>query len=164
MVKQKTFDLNFPPSALYHFPFFCRWHRNCFLEWTLCGNNKSEIPLSNPLHLRTTDSQYCQMVHFQTKIPNLGKFWKAFCLLYCQMVRMTTLTGELTRVTRWVTFKPKIPIWVNFWGFFNGRCWYILCPFGQFSDNLVHFVCMWYIFPVLVCCTENIWQPLWQSL
>jgi hypothetical protein len=27
---------------------------------------------------------------------------------------------------RWYVFKPKIPIWVNFGGPCNGRCWYFL--------------------------------------
>jgi hypothetical protein len=46
--------------------------------------------------------------------------------------------------------KPKIPFLVNFWWSCNGRCWYILWPFGQFFRHLVYFVCIWYIFHVLV--------------
>jgi hypothetical protein len=30
-----------------------------------------------------------------------------------------------TRVARWHIFKPKIPIWVNFCGSWNRRCWCI---------------------------------------
>jgi hypothetical protein len=61
-------------------------------------------------------------------------------------------------VARWHIFKPKIPIWVNFGGSCNGRCWYmyfiaiwsILWHFGLFNGHLV------YIFsPVLVCCTKK---------
>jgi hypothetical protein len=37
--------------------------------------------------------------------------------------------------------------------------WYILWPNGIFYGHLVHFVVIWPIFPVLVCCTEKIWQP-----
>jgi hypothetical protein len=57
-----------------------------------------------------------------------------------------------TRVARWFLFEPKIPLWVNFGGSCNGRCWYInghlvnfmaiwhiLWPFGIFSPVLVHF-------------------------
>jgi hypothetical protein len=40
----------------------------------------------------------------------------------------------------------KIPIWVNFGGSCNGRCWYILMaiwsilgPFGIFCGHLVYF-------------------------
>jgi hypothetical protein len=33
-------------------------------------------------------------------------------------------------VARWYVFKPKIPIWVNFGGPWNGKCGYILRPFG----------------------------------
>jgi hypothetical protein len=39
-------------------------------------------------------------------------------------------------------FVTKIPIWINFGGSCNGRCWYILRSFGIF-------------FPVLVCCTKK---------
>jgi hypothetical protein len=44
----------------------------------------------------------------------------------------------------------------------NGRCWYISCPFCQFSGHLAYFMAIWYIFPnfgtflpVLVCCTTK---------
>jgi hypothetical protein len=55
-------------------------------------------------------------------------------------------------------FEPKIPIWVNFGGPWNGKYWYILWPFGIFLPfgnlgvcNLVHFT------PVLVyCITKNL--------
>jgi hypothetical protein len=47
------------------------------------------------------------------------------------------------------SFRPKIPIWVNFGGSCNERCWYILQTRGLFYvifyGNLV-------CFPVLVCC------------
>jgi hypothetical protein len=49
------------------------------------------------------------------------------------------------RVARWYFFKPKIPIWVNFGAFRNGRCWYILWPFGLCCGHLVYFVVIWYI-------------------
>jgi hypothetical protein len=53
----------------------------------------------------------------------------------------------LTRVARWHISKPKIPIWVNFGGSCNGRCWYILRPFGLIYGHLVYFTVVWYIFP-----------------
>jgi hypothetical protein len=66
------------------------------------------------------------------------------------------------RAARWLTFKPKIPIWENFVVSCNGSCWYILWPFGQFKVHLVHFVAIWYILwpfgifsSVLVCCTQK---------
>jgi hypothetical protein len=34
--------------------------------------------------------------------------------------------GYLIRGARWCIFKPIIPIWVNFGGPWNGKCWYIL--------------------------------------
>jgi serine/threonine protein kinase len=39
------------------------------------------------------------------------------------------------RVARWFLFEPKIPICVNFGGSSSERCWYILCPFGEFSGR-----------------------------
>jgi hypothetical protein len=66
------------------------------------------------------------------------------------------------RVARWHIFKQKSPIWVNFGGYSNGRCWYIICPLGLFYVYLVYFVAIryifvdiWYIFPVLVCCIDK---------
>jgi hypothetical protein len=45
-----------------------------------------------------------------------------------------------TRVARWFVFKPKIPLWVNFGGPYNGKCWYILWSFGIFNGHLVYFM------------------------
>jgi hypothetical protein len=53
------------------------------------------------------------------------------------------------RVARWHFLKPKIQIRVNFGGTFNGRCWYILWPFGIFYCHLVYFIVIRYIFPFL---------------
>jgi hypothetical protein len=51
-----------------------------------------------------------------------------------------------TRDARWFVFKPKIPIWVNFAGSCNSKCWYILCPFGLFlRGHWKYFVVIWYI-------------------
>jgi hypothetical protein len=52
-------------------------------------------------------------------------------------------------------FKTKNPIWVNFGGTCNGRCWYILRPFGLFYGHLVYFMVIWCIFPVLVHGTKK---------
>jgi hypothetical protein len=53
----------------------------------------------------------------------------------------------------------KIPIWVNFGGAEIGKylmaIWNLSQPFGKFNDHLVHFVLIWYIFPVLVSCTKK---------
>jgi hypothetical protein len=62
------------------------------------------------------------MAYFQTKNPNLGKFWRV-------------LQREL--VAYFIAF------------------WFILWPFGIFCDHLVYFIVIWYIFPVLVCCTKK---------
>jgi hypothetical protein len=41
--------------------------------------------------------------------------------------------------------------------------WSILLPFGIFCGKLVYFMVIWYIFPVLVCCTKtNMATLLWD--
>jgi hypothetical protein len=66
------------------------------------------------------------MVSFQTKNPNLGKFWRA------------------------VDWKMLI----YFMAILN-----ILQTFGIFYDHLVHFVFIWYIFPIWCIVSRKIWQP-----
>jgi hypothetical protein len=70
------------------------------------------------------------------------------------------------RVVRWIVFKPKLPIWVNFIGSCNGSCCYILWPFGIFYGHLVYFVAIWCIlllfgifFPFWYVVPRKIWQP-----
>jgi hypothetical protein len=76
-------------------------------------------PVGEPVWLSGKE-QGCQMVCFQTKNPNLGKFCRAldWKMLICFMA-----------------------------------IWNILWQFGIFYAQLVHFVLIWYIFPVLVSCT-----------
>jgi hypothetical protein len=73
------------------------------------------------------------------------------------------------RVARWFIFNPKIQIWVNFGGCWNGKCWNIMYmaiwnilrtfgifyvwPFGTFCVDLVHFFRFWYHAPWII------WQP-----
>jgi hypothetical protein len=35
----------------------------------------------------------------------------------------------------------------------------LVWTFGIFYDHLVHFVFIWLIFPILVACIKQIWQP-----
>jgi hypothetical protein len=71
------------------------------------------------------------------------------------------------RVARWFNFKPKIPLWVNFVGPWNGKGLYILMPIGIYHGHLVHFesfgnlVEIWYLFPRFGIHTvsRKIWQP-----
>jgi hypothetical protein len=59
------------------------------------------------------------------------------------------------RVARWHIFKPKIPIWVNFGGSYNGRCkaiWSILLPFGILYGYFGIFFPFWNVVP------RKIWQ------
>jgi hypothetical protein len=46
----------------------------------------------------------------------------------------------------WFIFKPKIQIWVNFGGPWNGKYWQILWSFGIFYGHLANVVIVWYIF------------------
>jgi hypothetical protein len=70
------------------------------------------------------------------------------------VVRCRTTQYVGIRFARWFIFKPKIPIWVIFEGLrlknadiFYGHLEY-LGTFGKLYDHLVHFVLIWYIFPV----------------
>jgi hypothetical protein len=57
----------------------------------------------------------------------------------------------LVRVARWHIFKPKIPIWVNFGGSPNRRCWYVLRPFGlYFNGSLVYLLMLGKFYGYLV--------------
>jgi hypothetical protein len=71
-----------------------------------------------------------------------------------------------TGVARWFVFKPKIPIWVNFWGlamenlgiFYDHLVYFtaignILWPFGILCGHLVYFS------PFLCFVPSKIWQP-----
>jgi hypothetical protein len=66
-------------------------------------------------------NQGCQMVCFQTKNPNLGKFW---------------------RVLQW-----KIMVFfMDTWSIFTAFC-YILWTFGIVRGNLVYYFPFWYFVP-----------------
>jgi hypothetical protein len=69
--------------------------------------------------------------------------------------------GSLKTFLYLVKGEEKIPIWVNFGGSCNGRCCIFysqlvyLLPFGTQCGHLVYFMDIWYIFPILVCCTKK---------
>jgi hypothetical protein len=42
-----------------------------------------------------------------------------------------------------IVSNQTIPIGVNFGGSYNGRCWYIIWPFGPFYGYLVYFMALW---------------------
>jgi hypothetical protein len=73
------------------------------------------------MHSLTNGSQGCQMVCFQTKNPNLGKFW---------------------RVLQW-----KILVYFITIRFILGPFANILWPFGIFCGHLVYFSPFWYFVP-----------------
>jgi hypothetical protein len=46
--------------------------------------------------------------------------------------------------------------WYNMWSFGTFVViWFILPSFGTFCGHLVYFVVIWYIPPVLVCCSKK---------
>jgi hypothetical protein len=64
----------------------------------------------------------------------------------CKMVCIETKNpnlGKFWRALDWTMLIYFIAIWS------------ILRTFGIFHDHLVHFVFIWYIFPVLVSCTKK---------
>jgi hypothetical protein len=81
---------------------------------------------------------------FQKK-PNLGRFFSQ--------------TNLITSVARWIVFKPKIQIWVNFEGLAmedDGIFYGLLVRFTVLFilyANLVYFSPLWYFVP------RKIWQP-----
>jgi hypothetical protein len=83
------------------------------------------------------------------KILIVATFWAIFGGHWLKFRQNHLIT---LRVARWLIFKPKIPIWVNFGGSCNTRSWYIIWPFGLFYSYLLH---LWSFgtlcFPILVC-------------
>jgi hypothetical protein len=60
---------------------------------------------------------------------------------YASRISVVGLSFEYcrgARVARWYIFKPKIPIWVNFGGPWNGKGWYIQWTFGVWCNHLVY--------------------------
>jgi hypothetical protein len=64
----------------------------------------------------------------------------------CQMVCFQTKNPNLGEFWRALDWKMLIYFMAT---------WNILWTFGVFYDLLVHFVSIWYIFPVLVSCTKK---------
>jgi hypothetical protein len=68
-------------------------------------------------------------------------------------------------------FSNQNPNLGKFWMSCNGRCWFILWPFGQFSRHLLYFMAIWYalwsfaIFsPFWYVAPRKIWQPWSKSV
>jgi hypothetical protein len=111
-----------------------------------------------------TDGQKPRYIHIY-----IHTYLLTYIHTYIHIIRMYNeelFSGDkrfITRVARWFVFKPKIPIWVNFWGPYIGECLYILWPFvileifyiwpfGTFCIHFVHFFRFWYHVP------RKIWQ------
>jgi hypothetical protein len=110
------------------------------LRYATTTTNKKLPELQQPKEKRQTGSEHsnsdqgCQMVCFQTKNTNLGKFW---------------------RVLQWKMLEYFIAIWSIFYRHlvYFVAIWYVLWPFGIFYGYLVYFPPFWYVVP------RKIWQP-----
>jgi hypothetical protein len=65
-------------------------------------------------------------------------------LFYVKKIESSEISHIVSRVARWLVFKPKILIWVNLGGSCNWSCWYILWTLGPFYDLLLYFMDIWY--------------------
>jgi hypothetical protein len=95
----------------------------------------------------------------------LGRRRKDICIsrfIWCRICNknMFAASHEIicTRFARWFCFKPKIPNSGKFGGPWNGKCNYILWPFGILHSHLVLLVYFWYS-----SWSRQIWQP-WFAL
>jgi hypothetical protein len=90
---------------------------------------------------RSGQGQCCQMVYFQAKNANLGKFF-----------------GPCGRkmLVNFINMSSILPPFGIFCGnlVYFMALWYSLWQFGIFYGNLVYFMVIWYIFPLLVCCIK----------
>jgi hypothetical protein len=116
-----------------------------------------------PLYLTNnlTLKHYVNFYMYRTSLKNLypgGTWTRLVCFSgWCEAPR---------RVARWYICKPKIPIWIKFWGTWNGKCcyifayleyvmdiWFIVWSFGNFLVIWYIFISFWYIV------SWKIWQP-----
>jgi hypothetical protein len=117
------------------------------------AHRKNIILKLNKLHFKLNPKQRCIVFNILLKHPKKTQF------------RIET------RVARWFAFKPKIPLSVNFWRavdwkmliYFMAIC-YISRTLRISSDHMVHFVFIWYIFPVLVSCTKKNLATLFETI
>jgi hypothetical protein len=82
----------------------------------------------------TTNEQGCQMVSFQTKNPNLGKFWRVLdwkMLIYFMAIWNVLQTFGM--------FYRHLECFTDIWN--------VLQTFGIFCVHLVHFFRFWYHVP-----------------
>jgi hypothetical protein len=106
-----------------------KWRKSFFQENFLHFAWKLFL-LSKPVAVQDYQ-QGCQMVYFQTKYPNVSKFW---------------------RVKQWKMSVYFMAIWYILWPFgifydhlvYVMAFWYILWPFGIFYGLLVYFRAVWY--------------------
>jgi hypothetical protein len=107
------------------------------------------------LHLiiESLQKRKCQ-VTVQTSLMT----WIFYCLIGLEKNWITA------RIARWHIFKPKVPIWENFVGPWEGKWWDILWPIGIYYGHLLYtYLCPFgnlvYFTPVWYIVETQIWQP-----
>jgi hypothetical protein len=96
--------------------------------------------------------EFCRNLLFLPKIVNLFLSWHWSCSTFenGRWKNKHSLNGVTDlwlgrRGARWNIFIPKIPILVKFGGPWNGKCRYIIWPFGILFGHLVYVISILYI-------------------
>jgi hypothetical protein len=96
--------------------------------------------------------KYSNIFHSKAlqNLPRLGFWvWKKYHL--ATLVRSENIENSQralrSELPDGFIFKPNIPIWVNYVGSCNKRCWSILWLIGLSYGHFVYFVAIWYVFP-----------------
>jgi hypothetical protein len=100
-------------------------------------------------------------------LDNCSKTLRRLCWIGGALFVPANVCRKLSesRVARWLIYKPKISIWVNFSGPWNWKCWctyfmaiwYNLCPFGVVCSHWVYFSHFGIFGP------RTIWQKYWTK-
>jgi hypothetical protein len=111
------------------------------------------------LFVRSVRNSFCPLYAdipctYYTNPDTTGAYLGAVNMYVGTMTHRDRLRN-ISRDTSTVWFRPGLPdgIFSNQKSQFgkilgrscNGRCWYIVWPFGQFSGHLVYYMSIWYI-------------------
>jgi hypothetical protein len=104
-------------------------------------------PSGNPAGFRTLPKRKKKRLFGKARwLNSLRKvpiFWNEFLDHQNLSLNIIITPHDWTGVARWYIFKPKIPIWVNLGGPWNGKGWYIVRIFGICYGHLVHVMAIW---------------------
>jgi hypothetical protein len=121
-----------------------------YLEIPTKNHSWFDFCFRNFKHFNFNSSTYSCVLHLcrETVQKYLGLRWSTFVGRFSKHSAFHLFNffdQSQSRVARWYNFKPKIPIWVNFVGSWNGKCWNILRPIWKICGNLIHFMVTMYI-------------------